>query len=189
MYAGQHLVTPIGPMTSVAVPVLAVVAASGSGKTTLLTRLLPELRAQGVQCAVIKHSHHDVELDVPGKDSHRLREAGAAQVLLASPYRRFWVEEGDGKTEPALQDMLRRLDLDRVDLVLVEGYRHEHVPKIEIHRTELGKPLLCSHDPDVIAVATDASAGPGLDLPYLPLNDAREVAAFVINWMHVQAPD
>ncbi|MCB1801823.1 MAG: molybdopterin-guanine dinucleotide biosynthesis protein B [Gammaproteobacteria bacterium] len=176
-------------MVSVAAPILAVAAASGSGKTTLLTRLLPELRAQGVRCAVIKHSHHDVEFDVPGKDTHRLREAGAAQVLLASPYRCFWVEEGDGVTEPPLQDMLCRLDLARINLVLVEGYRHERLPKIEIHRTRLGKPLLCTHDPDVIAVATDAPAGLGLDLPCLPLNDARAVAAFVIHWMRGKLPD
>lgn len=169
-------------------PVLAFVASSGSGKTTLLTRLLPELRERNVRCAVIKHSHHDVEVDVPGKDSYRLREAGAAQVLLASPHRRFWVEEGDGETEPALQDMLRRLDLSRVDLVLVEGYRHAGLPKIEVHRPVRGKPLLCTHDRDVIALATDAAPGMDVNLPQLPLNDAVTVAAFIVDWMGDPAP-
>jgi len=108
------------------VPVLGFAAVSGTGKTTLLTRLIPVLCERGLRCAVIKHSHHDVEIDRPGKDSHRLREAGAGQVILASPHRTFWVQEGDGISEPRLSDLLARLDTASLDLVLVEAEAVAH---------------------------------------------------------------
>ena len=108
-------------MLTFPVPLLGFAAYSGTGKTTLLTRLIPLLKARGLRCAAIKHSHHDFDIDVPGKDSHRMREAGAEQVVLASPHRTFWVGEGDGHTEPGLAELVDRLDLARLDLVLVEG--------------------------------------------------------------------
>lgn len=165
------------------VPVLGFVAASGTGKTTLLGRLIPELLIRGVRCAVIKHSHHDFEVDVPGKDSHRLRVAGATQVLLASPYRTFWVEEGNGVSEPRLADLLTRLNKSSIDLILIEGFRGEDIPKIEIHRAMLAAPLICLEDPSVVAVATDeeVSAMPGL--PQLPLNEVCAIADFILDWM------
>lgn len=166
------------------VPVLGFVAASGTGKTTLLTRLIPALRERGLHCAVIKHSHHDVEIDRPGKDSHRLREAGAGQVILASPHRTFWVQEGDGVSEPGLADLLDRLDSATLDLVLVEGFRTEHLPKIEVHRPALAAPLLCADDPEIIALATDAvvrSAPAHLSL--LALNRPGQVADFIVAWL------
>lgn len=167
----------------IVVPVLGFVAFSDTGKTTLLTRLIPQLDARGVRCAATKHSHHDVEIDRPGKDSHRLREAGARQVLLASPYRTFWVEEGDGVTEPGLYDLVARLDLEAVDLVLVEGFRHERLPKIEIHRPDRGTPLLCVDDEQIIALATDAEPAHAVDVPLLPLNDPAAAADFVLGWV------
>lgn len=169
------------------VPVLGFVAFSGTGKTTLLSRLIPALGDRGVRCAVIKHSHHDFEIDRPGKDSQRLREAGAGQVLLASPHRTFWVEEGDGVTEPELADLVCRLNLAAVDLVLVEGFRHEPLPKIEVHRPVLGTPLLCVDDPDVIALATDTPPVATLAIPTLPLNEPDVVAAFVADWLWSRA--
>lgn len=165
------------------IPVLGFVAVSGMGKTTLLSRLIPQLRKRGLRCAVIKHSHHDFEIDRPGKDSHRLREAGAGQVLLASPHRTFWVQEGDGVSEPGLADLLGHLDLESIDLVLVEGFRHERLPKIEIHRPELGMPLLCGDDPDFIALATDAEPDGFSRLPLLPLNEPDTIADFVLGWL------
>ncbi len=165
------------------VPTLAFVAFSGTGKTTLLSRLIPLLSQRGVRCAVIKHSHHDFEIDLPGKDSHRLRKAGAAQVLLASPYRTFWVEEGDRSTEPVLKDLLARLDSDKLDLVLVEGFRHERLAKIEIHRPSLRTPLLCREDPDIIALACDAALSKPVGIPLLPLNEVEAVAQFVLAWL------
>lgn len=162
-------------------PVIGFVAASGTGKTTLLSRLIPVLSERGLRCAVIKHSHHDFEIDRPGKDSHRLREAGAGQVLLASPHRTFWVEEGDGATEHRLADLLGQLNAEATDLVLVEGFRHESLPKIEIHRPVLGAPLLCLDDPDIIALATDSEPDQASELPRLPLNEPDVIAEFVVN--------
>lgn len=166
-----------------AVAVLGIVAYSGTGKTTLLQRLLPALAELGIRCAVVKHSHHDFEIDHPGKDSHRLREAGARQVLLASPFRMFWVEEGDGRTEPRLWDLVARLDLGRLDLVLAEGFRHERLTKIEVHRPALKTPPLSPGDPDIIAVATDAEPERPLAVPLLPLNDPTAVAEFIVDWL------
>ena len=165
------------------IPVLGFIAASGTGKTTLLARLIPELRRRGLRCAVVKHSHHNFEIDRPGKDSQLLREAGAGQVLLASPHRTFWVREGDGVNEPRLTDLVRHLDLDRVDLVLVEGFRYENLPKIEIHRPSLGMPLLCTEDPDLIALASDDQPTGTGSVSVLPLNEPGVVADFVVDWL------
>lgn len=159
-------------------PVLAVVARSGTGKTTLLSRLIPLLRDAGVRVAVIKHSHHDVEIDKPGKDSHRLREAGASQVVLASPYRTFWVAEGDGSSEPQLRDLLACLDIGNLDLVLLEGYRDAAVAKLEVYRSVLGNPPLASSDPAVIAMASDRPLD--MSVPVLPLDKLSEILAFVL---------
>ena len=166
------------------VPILGFVAASGTGKTTLLSRLIPRLQARGLRSAVIKHSHHDFEVDRPGKDSHRLREAGAGQVLLASPHRMFLVQEGDGVSEPQLADLLGRLNPRAMDLVLVEGFRQESLPKIEIHRPVLGAPLLCTGDPDIIALATDGEPTGAPALPRLPLNEPDVIADFVVDWVY-----
>lgn len=168
---------------SAAIPVLGFVAYSGTGKTTLLSRLIPLLRERGLRCAVIKHSHHDFEIDKPGKDSHRLREAGAAQVILASPHRIFWVREGDGETEPRLAELVARLDPAGLDLVLVEGFRGEAIPKIEVHRPSLGTPLLCMADASIVALACDAPPATAVTVPQLPLNDVAAVAGFVQDWL------
>ena len=171
----------------ISVPVLGFVAVSGTGKTTLLRRLIPALGERGLRCAVIKHSHHDFEIDRPGKDSQRLREAGAAQVLLASPHRTFWVEEGDGVTEPRLADLIGRLNLATLDLVLVEGFRHARLPKIEVHRPLLGAPLLCTDDTDVMALAVDAVPAGAPAIPILPLNEPDVIAGFIVDWLEAAA--
>lgn len=171
-----------------AVPILGFVAFSGTGKTTLLSRLIPALRERGLRCAVIKHSHHDFEIDRPGKDSHRLRQAGAGQVILASPFRTFWVREGDGETEPRLADLVARLDPTGLDLVLVEGFRQEPVAKIEVHRPSQGTPLLCQADASIIALACDAPPDAVLEIPVLPLNEPAAVADFVCDWLAAKRP-
>lgn len=163
--------------------ILGFVAFSGTGKTTLLSRLIPVLCERGIRCAVIKHSHHDFEIDQPGKDSHRLREAGAEQVILASPHRTFWVREGDGEHEPTLAELVARLDPQGLDLVLAEGFRFEPIAKIEVHRPSLGTPLLCREDARVIAVASDQSPAVEVPVPLLPLNDPAVVADFVGQWL------
>lgn len=164
-------------------PILGFVAFSGTGKTTLLSRLIPALRELGIRCAVIKHSHHDFEIDQPGKDSHRLREAGAEQVILASPHRTFWVREGDGEHEPTLAELVARLDPVGIDLVLAEGFRHEAISKIEVHRPALATPLLCREDDNIIALACDAAPDGAVSIPVLPLNEPVQVAIFVQQWL------
>jgi len=168
-------------------PILGFVAFSGTGKTTLLSRLIPVLCERGIRCAVIKHSHHDFEIDQPGKDSYRLREAGADQVILASPHRTFWVREGDGEHEPTLGELVARLDPHGIDLVLAEGFRQEPICKIEVHRPELGTPLLCQGDDRIIALACDQEPGQTVSVPLLPLNDPAAVAAFVEAWLAAQS--
>jgi len=162
-------------------PVLAVVARSGSGKTTLLSHLIPLLRDSGLRVGVIKHSHHDVQIDQPGKDSHRLREAGARQVMLASPHRCFWIAEGDGEQEPGLADMLARLDCSGLDLVLLEGYRHEAVAKLEVYRGEVGDDPLALQDPQVIAIASNRDLA--IHVPCLELDDPAGVRDFILQQM------
>ncbi len=171
-------------LSDFSLPVLGFAAFSGSGKTTLLEQLIPLLRRSDVKLALIKHSHHDFEMDKPGKDSDRLRKAGAEQILLASKYRSAWIREGDGETEPDLEELLARLDTKGLDLVLVEGFRDEPIPKIEIHRPSLGKPLLCRKDDMVIAVAVDRHPDQEVPVPLLALNQPREVSDFVLSWLN-----
>lgn len=152
---------------------------SGSGKTSLLRQLLPQLRRHGLAMGVIKHTHHDVEQDTPGKDSYELRHAGAEQCLLTGPNRSILTFENLHPREPDLNESLSRLDLTALDLVLVEGFREAPIPKIEIHRPAHGKPLLCLNDPWIVAVATDHPdlAAP---CPLLDLNHPQRVADFII---------
>ncbi|MGZ8320857.1 MAG: molybdopterin-guanine dinucleotide biosynthesis protein B, partial [Telluria sp.] len=139
---------------------LAVVGWSGSGKTTLLEYLVAQLAARGLRVNVVKHSHHDIPLEPPHKDSARLRMAGAAEVMIASPYRVAIMRELRGAAEPALADHLLRLS--PADLTLVEGYKWEPVPKLEVHRPSLGRPPLYLDDPHIVAVAADCAAPAGL---------------------------
>lgn len=149
---------------------------SGSGKTTLLERLIPELTGRGLSVSVIKHAHHGFDLDRPGKDSFRHREAGATQVLMLSGERWVLMHELRGRGEPTLEEQLALLA--PCDIVLIEGYKAASVPKIEIHRPSHGKPPLWPENPYVVAVATDADIE--CPLPRLPLNDAAAVAAFIL---------
>jgi molybdopterin-guanine dinucleotide biosynthesis protein B len=164
-------------------PVLGFAAFSGSGKTTLLESVIPLLKQSGIRLALIKHSHHDFEMDTPGKDSDRLRKAGASQVLLASKHRTAWIREGDGLTEPDLMELLERVDTANLDLLLVEGFRDEPIPKIEIHRPSLSKPLLCQQDNGIIALAADESLEQEIPIPLLALNNPVEVVEFIRSWM------
>jgi molybdopterin-guanine dinucleotide biosynthesis protein B len=159
-------------------------AFSGTGKTTLLTRLLPLLRAQGLRVGMLKHAHHGFDIDRPGKDSYELRRAGATQMLVASARR--WVlmvEEGEGLEEPDLQQLVERLDQDALDLILVEGFKHEAFPKIELHRPSMGQPLMCLEDPNIIALATDAQPVQKPTVPMLGLNRVDEIGSFVLEWL------
>jgi len=178
-YSALHLNNQERSVFEVSVPVLGFAAYSGTGKTTLLKQLIPLLRQQGLRPGVIKHAHHEVEFDVPGKDSYVLRKAGAGQVLLASANRWALMGEEPGTEEPELPVLLRRMDLSELDLVLVEGFRHIPFPKIELHRPSLGKPLLCESDDSILAVATDEATTLPVQLPRLDLNDVVAIASFV----------
>jgi len=165
-------------------PVLGFAAYSGTGKTTLLIKLLPLMRLQGLRVAVIKQTHHDFEIDTPGKDSYELRKAGANQMLLASGQRTALIIESDNAVtgEPGLSELINQLDLENIDLVLVEGFKHEPFDKIELHRSVINENLIFSKDSSVIAVAADEDIDTG-DLPLLNINEVEEVAGFINRWL------
>lgn len=177
-------------MISCAIPLLGFCASgSGVGKTTLLTRLIPELTSRGVRISVVKHAHHAFDIDHPGKDSYRLREAGAVQMLLGSSRRWALMTElsrvSSSAQEPGLAELLAQLDMSLADLVLVEGFKQEAFPKIEIYRPSLGKPLLALNDPLIFAVASDAPID--IARPVIDLNNPAAVADFVQQWILRQA--
>ena len=170
-------------MNDVAVPMVGFCAWSGTGKTTLLTRLLPILVAQGLKVAVVKHAHHTFDIDHPGKDSYVLREAGASQILVASRVRMALITEfEEGRDEPLLADALSALNMKGLDLILVEGFKHEDYQKIELHRPDLNKPLLFPDDPNIIAIASDAPIPENRDtLPKLNINNPEQIVQFIID--------
>ena len=150
---------------------------SGSGKTTLLTALIPELVSRGITVSTLKHAHHAFDVDQPGKDSWRHRQAGAREVMISSQNRWALMHELRGAREPTLEELVRRMS--PADLLLVEGFKHYTHPKIEVYRPSLGKPLLHPEDPSVVAIASDEMM-PGLSLPWLPRSDISAVATFIL---------
>ena len=163
------------------IPVLGFAAYSGTGKTTLLVNIIPLLKQAGVQVGVIKHAHHTFEIDQPGKDSYELRQAGADQMLIGSKKRwALMVEQNEEDQETRLFGYLERLDLDKLDIILVEGFKHERFPKIELYRPAMGKPAAYPQDPDIIAVATDGALPEPTSLPVLDLNNVGVIAEFVL---------
>jgi molybdopterin-guanine dinucleotide biosynthesis adapter protein len=149
---------------------------SGSGKTTLIEQLIPRFIEHGLTVSLIKHAHHEFDLDQPGKDSFRHREAGCCEVLVTSAVRWALQHELRGSPELTLPEALQRLS--PCDLALVEGFKSAAIPKLEIFRASVGKPLLHPHDPRIIAVATDEPLETAL--PVLPLGDPDTVATFVL---------
>jgi molybdopterin-guanine dinucleotide biosynthesis adapter protein len=149
---------------------------SGSGKTTLLTRLIPLLTERGLRVSTIKHAHHEFDMDKPGKDSFLHRQAGATEVMVGSATRWALMHELRAEAEPGLSDLLARMS--PVDLVLVEGFKHGALRKIEVHRSELGKPVLYPADPTIIAIAADPVVP--APIPVVQLDDVERIAALVL---------
>jgi molybdopterin-guanine dinucleotide biosynthesis adapter protein len=154
-----------------------VVGWKNAGKTGLMERLVTEITGRGISVSTIKHAHHSFDVDHPGKDSFRHRNAGATEVLLASGNRFALMHELRGAPEPPLSDLLARLS--PVDLVLIEGYKRDQHPKVEAHRAETGKPLIAPDDPTVRAVASDVPLT--LDRKVFDLNDTVAVADFILS--------
>jgi len=166
-------------------PLLGLCAYSGTGKTTLLTQLIPILKQSDLRIGVVKHAHHNFDIDHPGKDSYELRQAGAEQVAVASQKRTAWIKEHKANNnDPALSDALAVLDIRDLDLVIVEGFKRENFPKIELHRPSLGKPLICPHDKNIIALATDTDITLSPAPHLLDLNDVNGIAEFIISYVN-----
>ncbi len=163
------------------IPVLAISAWSGTGKTTLLKKLIPALCAKGIRPGLIKHTHHNMDVDKPGKDSYELRKAGAAQTMVASNQRWALMTETPDEAPLDLAYLVSRMDHSTLDLVLVEGFKHEAVAKILLFRSDAGHDVCESTlDEHVIAVASDVALP--LQVPVLDLNDVDGISEFIMQW-------
>jgi molybdopterin-guanine dinucleotide biosynthesis protein MobB len=171
------------------IPVLGFAAYSGTGKTSLLVKLLPRLNEKGIRVGVIKHAHHTFDIDHEGKDSYELRKAGARQMLIGSDKRWALIAETENNKN-RLGDFIEKLDHASLDLILVEGFKPESIPKIELTRPSLGNPLFYPEDKSVIAVATDAELPVKTTLPVLDLNNPDQIVEFILgrfmNQQHIQ---
>jgi molybdopterin-guanine dinucleotide biosynthesis protein B len=152
---------------------------SGSGKTTVLTKVIPRIIASGLTVSTLKHAHHDFDIDQPGKDSHSHRLAGATEVLISSRRRWALVHELRGEKETTLAALVRKLS--PVDLVLIEGYKRQPHPKLEIHRAELGLPLLAPSDPTILVIASDVAL-PSAKVPVIALDDLDRIVDVLIRY-------
>ena len=166
-------------MNKVKTPLVGFLAYSGTGKTTLLVKLISVLSAKGIRVGMIKHAHHTFDIDQPGKDSYILRKAGACEMLIGSASRWALMVDAEKDQEFSLHDHIRRMDQDNLDLILVEGYKLEAIPKIELTRPSLGNDLFFPNDDNVIAVATDEPLSIETDLPMLDINNPDQIAAFI----------
>lgn len=164
-------------------PMLGLAAWSGTGKTTLLEQLLPSLGDVGLRSAVIKHAHHSFDVDQPGKDSHRLRHAGAAPVLVASSQRLALMLETPEAEEADLALLVRMVTPLQPDLIMVEGFKSWPIPRLELHRASLGKPLLAEEDRWIQAVVCDEPPARPLSVPLLDLNDLSALVDWVVRWV------
>jgi molybdopterin-guanine dinucleotide biosynthesis protein B len=156
---------------------------SGTGKTTLLRQIIPLLKGHGLRVGLVKKSHHAVEIDKPGKDSYELRKAGASPVMLSTPLCRAIITQHEVPQERSLAEELPFFDQAGVDLILVEGFKLERFPKIELHRPSLGKPLLFPSDTSIIAIATDATLPDEPGIPLFDINSPGIIAEFILDFL------
>ncbi|OHT23042.1 molybdopterin-guanine dinucleotide biosynthesis protein MobB [Providencia stuartii] len=168
-------------MNQKSLPLLAITAYSGTGKTTLLKKVIPLLRQRNIRVGLVKHTHHNMDVDKPGKDSYELRKAGADQTLVVSQKRwALMTETPDNDTELDLQYLASRFDANSLDLILVEGFKHETISKIALFRAEVGKPLDDLLDQHVIAVASNQIID--TVLPQLDINNPEQIADYIESW-------
>jgi len=163
------------------IPIVGFAANSGTGKTTLLIKLLPLFTANNIRTGVVKHAHHTFDIDYPGKDSYEIRKAGAKQMLIGSSSHWALMVETEKNADNSLLDHIQHMDQDNLDIILVEGFKPETIPKIELVRPSLNKPLFFPEDPNIIAVATDDKLPVSTTLPILDLNAPEQIAEFIIN--------
>jgi molybdopterin-guanine dinucleotide biosynthesis protein B len=170
------------------IPVIGFAAYSGTGKTTLLRHLIPLLRQRGLRVGLIKHAHHSFDVDNPGKDSYELRKSGAERVLLTSSKRwALMVELPEAEQHDALLiEALAAFPSSGLDLLIVEGFKHESLPKIELRRSANPAPPIADDDPDVIAIASDRPGDIAGDLPALDLNRPEQIAQFILDFVNRQ---
>jgi len=167
-------------MINFPLPLLGFSAYSGTGKTTLLCKLIPLLKEKGIRVAVIKHTHHDIDIDHPKKDSYKLRQAGSIKTILASRKRTsIIIEHPDNAEEPALENVLKNINTENLDLVLIEGFKFAELPKIELHRAALNKPYMYPEDKNIIALALDNPIKDENAPTMLDLNKPQEIADFI----------
>lgn len=155
---------------------------SGSGKTTLIEKLIPRFVQRGLKVSLIKHAHHSFDVDQPGKDSYRHRHAGAAEILVTSSRRWVLMHELRGAQEPSFDEQVRRIS--PCDLLIVEGFKHAPIPKLEVWRAVTGEPLLHPNDPHIVAVASDARVE--TRLPLLDLSDDAGIAQFILGKLELK---
>jgi len=163
------------------VPILGFAAYSGTGKTTLLRKVIPLLAKKGIRIGMVKHSHHNIDVDHPGKDSYELRKAGTDQMVLASPNRTTLIVEHADREDSDLATALSYLQTDSLDLVLVEGFKHENIAKIELHRKEMERPFIYPKDNKIIAIVVDKelSLENASHLSRLDLNQPQQISDFI----------
>lgn len=163
-------------------PILGIVGWSGTGKTTLLKKLIPALNQHGMRTGLIKHTHHNMDVDKPGKDSYELRKAGAFQTLVASADRWALMTETPDEAPLDLHYLASRMDHRTLDIILVEGFKHEAIPKLVLFRAETGRAvtdLVC----DEFAIALVSDTKITHILPVIDLNDVQQVAEFIVKWL------
>ena len=169
-------------------PVIGICASgSNTGKTTLINKLIIELRERNIRVSVIKHAHHHFDIDHPGKDSYEIREAGAVQTLVTSSKRWALITEMQRTPNPPeeadLESLIELINPDYADLILAEGFKNAHIPKIEVHRPSLGMTLTCKDDSHFIAVASDGPLTLQTQLPVLDLNNIKQITDFILKVM------
>ncbi len=170
-------------MAEYSIPLLGFAAYSGTGKTTLLSKIIPLLKDKGIRIGVVKHAHHNIDIDHPNKDSYVLREAGASKIVITSPRRTaIIIEHEKDQQELSLEEAINNIETKDLDLILVEGFKFAYLPKIELHRHALSKPYLYPEDSNIIAIAVDHEIGnDDPKIPILDINQPQEIVGFIEN--------